>query len=346
MKTENLQSLLFKYRRSLGLRSVTLELTNRCNLKCIHCLRSKNPDTLSFEKIKEIVLESRGLGTFDFTITGGEPSLHSDFWQILDFISKHEMIITLFTDAVWYDERFIKRLQNYNVASIHISFYSLKKEVYEKIVGEAGVFKKYISNLMYFKKYKLPVKLKTLVMTLNETELPALSHFAEINNFDWQYNYLIFPRNDFSKDVLKYRLSDKSLMKLKSEGYVGHFDPHRTSSEYYICNMGRTLIDISAAGNVYPCIAFRKSVGNVYKSSLSDIWRNSKFLNEIRCLAAPQFECFSCRHNAYCNRCPGLAFAEHGDFLKKPMECCRITSAFWNGVSPWNGVRPRNGVSP
>jgi len=327
MKTENLQYLLNKYRGASALRAITVELTDRCNLKCIHCLRNKDSFELSLLDIERIAADAEKLGAFEVTITGGEPTMHPDFFDVLDVFKKRKFKITLFTNAMGLNKDTIKQLAQYEIEQIHISFYSLNSTVFDFITRVPGSFALVRRNLSLLRELKQTVILKTVVMEQNYKELPDIEKYAEQMGMDWSYNYMIFPRNNGDTDVFKYRVSTEHLKYLRDLGYKSYLTKKRNNKELYICNAGITIADIAADGSVYPCIALRMNAGNIHSDSLINIWNNSDKLNYLRNLKPKDYKCYGCEHIGYCNRCPGLSYAETGDLLGKPKEICRLTNA-------------------
>jgi radical SAM protein with 4Fe4S-binding SPASM domain len=81
--------------------------------------------------------------------------------------------------------------------------------------------------------------------------------------------------------------------------------------EGYPCSAGHTACYISPYGDVYPCVQFPLSCGNVRNEPFLSIWRNSPQLRDVRSIRGKDLPtCSSCAHLGSCTRCPGLAFME------------------------------------
>src|SRR5208282_3227502 len=62
---------------------------------------------------------------------------------------------------------------------------------------------------------------------------------------------------------------------------------------------------------VFPCVQFPLSCGNVRERKFAEIWRDSKQFREVRSIRAKDLTtCSSCAHVGTCTRCPGLAYME------------------------------------
>ena len=64
---------------------LVIELTNRCNLRCQHCFEERHAATgdLSLEIIEKVLREGKGCGIDHLAFTGGEPTIHRQFAEII-----------------------------------------------------------------------------------------------------------------------------------------------------------------------------------------------------------------------------------------------------------------------
>ena len=73
---------------------LTWELTYACNLQCVHCLSSsgrRDPRELTTAEAKRVIDELRDLQVFYVNIGGGEPTVRSDFWELVDYATAHHV---------------------------------------------------------------------------------------------------------------------------------------------------------------------------------------------------------------------------------------------------------------
>lgn len=103
------------------------------HFRCIHCYHPFDEYTFSYNltlnEIKKIIDEAFSLRVFRVTISGGEPFIRNDIYDILEYISDKGMIIDIFTNATLINDDVIKRLERYNIKEIGISFYSTRPDV-------------------------------------------------------------------------------------------------------------------------------------------------------------------------------------------------------------------------
>jgi len=122
----------------------------RCNLQCLGCYAgnyTKNDD-LPPEIVERIIKEGEEIGTYFYTILGGEPFVYPD---LLDIVNRHpRSVFQIFTNATLLDERKIERFwKSKNVVPV-LSIEGGKEEtdyrrgvgVYEKVVNAMDLLKK------------------------------------------------------------------------------------------------------------------------------------------------------------------------------------------------------------
>ncbi len=164
-----------------------VEVTDRCNLSCPTCYAMSSPSygrhrTLEeIEAMLDVVVRNEGEPDV-VQISGGEPTVHPQFFEILD-ISKTKPIKHLMVNTngirIAKDEAFVERLATYMPDfEIYLQFDSFKKEALEKLRGEdlREVRRKAIENL---NKYNLSTTLVvTLQKGLNTDEIGEIIEYA------------------------------------------------------------------------------------------------------------------------------------------------------------------------
>ena len=82
-----------------------------------------------------------------------------------------------------------------------------------------------------------------------------------------------------------------------------------------ICGIGKRSCVVGPFGDVYTCLGYQRSLGNLREHSFAEIWRDTGVLAQLRRLRVRDLPvCGSCEKSAYCGRCAGSALAEHGAF--------------------------------
>jgi MoaA/NifB/PqqE/SkfB family radical SAM enzyme len=167
-------------------RSIQIECTTRCNLKCTFCELSywtEKPADLQFDSFKKMIDHLPKLKRIDLTGIG-ESLMNRDFFKIVEFLKSRGLYITLNDNFTLMTERAARRIVELEVDHIFLSLDGATKQTYEQIRVGAN-FDKVISNtrrLLEIKRAmgkKSPeVKINTVVCLTNYHELPAIVELA------------------------------------------------------------------------------------------------------------------------------------------------------------------------
>lgn len=306
----------------------SVETTSRCNLRCKFCyLNHSDTDELSTEEIKDYLDQLASLGSLLLSLTGGEPLLRKDFWEIAQHAHDLGFAINLKTNGTLLDEKSANQIAELNFYRVDISLLGATPEVHDRITQVQGSLEKTLLGVRLLREKGIKVFLMSTIIRDNLSEFIKMKELADKMDAYLASTPLVYPKNDDGKEPLKYRLTDEELAHYFRET----LDPHSikilcpdTHPEPLICQAGRTDISINSQGKVYPCLAFPWEIGDLRKESLEGILKNSKRLSYFRSLNGSEFkDCIRCKDSYLCARCPGMAYSEKGDFLGSSPEHCR-----------------------
>jgi mycofactocin radical SAM maturase len=125
----------------LGLDSpicLTWELTYACNLACTHCLSSsgrRDPRELTTEECKALIDEFERMQVFYVNIGGGEPTVRSDFWELVDYATDHHVGVKFSTNGVKITPEIAERLAASDYVDVQISIDGANAEVNDAVRG-------------------------------------------------------------------------------------------------------------------------------------------------------------------------------------------------------------------
>lgn len=120
---------------------LTWELTYACNLACIHCLSSsgrRDPGELSTAECKTVIDELARLQVFYVNIGGGEPTIRSDFFELLDYCVSSGVGVKFSTNGSRIDLDTAKRLSGTEYVDIQISLDGADRETNDAVRGEGS----------------------------------------------------------------------------------------------------------------------------------------------------------------------------------------------------------------
>jgi len=324
--------------------TLMIELTYACIYRCRHCyLGDQNPLFLRSEIVYKVLNEAKALGTETLVLTGGEPTLHPEWKQIVLYARDLGFRIQLET-------------VNVNLVNDHEALNILKRidQVHVSIdvpPGRRGLLRPYDYNIKivnFIRTLKENGCNVFLFATLYRSNLDYLIELVELaNKLDVPilFNFLLregrattIPEKEFfTKDELKdlmtklYYLYKQGLIPRQRIIYQCLVDPdiQRVSREFKDSNViggciaGILTAVVSATGDVYPCPHLRISLGNVYERSLTEIWNEHPLLDKLRDRDNLKGRCKSCELRNVCGGCRASAYNVYGDPLAEDPHCFR-----------------------
>ena len=301
--------------------NVHLDLTYRCNERCVHCyLDHDDHGEMTTAEIKRLLEEMADAGVFILTLSGGEIFVRKDLFEILEHARKLMFCVKLKTNAVLIREREAKRLKQLAVESVQISIYSHRPEVHDAITLLPGSFKRSLDAIRLLKCHGLKVIIGNVLMTQNMEDYPSLRALAAEMGAECTIDPTITPMMNGDRAPLSLGVPSDALRQVFRDGsLVGNVEefcaiPAKAGAddlETTPCSAGHTACYVSPYGDVFPCVQFPLPTGNVRRQRFVDIWRHSDQMKEVRSIRLKDLPtCSHCTHVATCSRCPGLAFAE------------------------------------
>ncbi|MCW2600727.1 MAG: mftC, partial [Frankiales bacterium] len=120
---------------------LTWELTYACNLACVHCLSSsgrRDPGELSTDEAKAVIDELQRMQVFYVNIGGGEPTVRSDFWELVDYATAHQVGVKFSTNGVRIDAAAAARLAASDYVDVQISLDGATAAVNDAVRGSGS----------------------------------------------------------------------------------------------------------------------------------------------------------------------------------------------------------------
>jgi radical SAM protein with 4Fe4S-binding SPASM domain len=326
---------------------VFLELTNRCNLSCLHCYMNaenhpKEPpaiDWISFiDKLDQ-------LGVMKLVVTGGEPTLHPQFEQILKEIKKRKMGFALFTNGTTLTSRRVDLLEEVNPEYVAISLDGADAETHNHF-RRAIAFDKTIQGIKFLTNKGIKVRINITLNHRNEMQLEDIIRIAsalKVHEIRAESYSECGRGQEYFTERLGYRIGKvvdnrikKELASLKDENlhvprYGKSLDAEipewETDEVYPVCGVGRSIFLVKGNGNVTLCTLLNEDerfiAGNVLKTPVEEIWNQSAAFDELRNHNISDTGCFGCHAKNVCHGgCKARAFFAYGSFqAPDPWNC-------------------------
>ena len=281
---------------SFSPRSIQIECTTRCNLKCTFCEISywtEKPADLEFENIQQMVAHLPKLKRVDLTGIG-EALVNQNFFAIVKFLKAKGIYVTLNDNFTLMTEQTARQIIDLGIDQIFLSLDGATADTYESI-RRGAKFERVIANvkrLMELKREtgsKLPeVKINTVVCNTNYQELPAIVEIAHEVGIGMVQFVNIVTFDDTSnmgtselREEVRQKF-DEALARAQELGIlvkIELFDKLPVQQ----CDFPWTRNFVTYDGYVHPCCYTTqngdrtaqnsRSLGNLIDRSYADIWQ-------------------------------------------------------------------------
>ncbi|HEY2723442.1 MAG TPA: mycofactocin radical SAM maturase [Pseudonocardiaceae bacterium] len=296
---------------------LTWELTYACNLACVHCLSSsgrRDPRELSTDECKAVIDELERMQVFYVNIGGGEPTVRSDFWELVEYAVAHHVGVKFSTNGVRITPERARRLAGSDYVDVQISLDGATAEVNDAVRGE-GSFDtalRAMANLhdAGFGEFKISV-----VMTRHN--IGQLDEFKAIaDRFGAQLRITRLRPSGRGADTWDELHPTAAQQVELYDWLVVRGESVLTGDSFFhlsalgdplpglnLCGAGRVVCLIDPVGDVYACpFAIHEEflAGNVRSpGGFQQVWRHSELFADLR---TPQTggACTSCRHYDSC----------------------------------------------
>ena len=166
-----------------NLRFMWLEVTSRCNLRCLHCYAGadalKPLEELPTEAWKGAIREGAALGCRDIQFTGGEATLRKDLWDLVEFAKAEGYeFVEIFTNATTLNRERVRWMAEVGI-NVAVSLYSYKPEVHDRITGRKGSFERTVEGIRTLVEHEVPVRIAIIVMRENEEDVKGTMEFVQ-----------------------------------------------------------------------------------------------------------------------------------------------------------------------
>jgi len=333
---EYLEQFITMARRRRVPLACSLEITSRCNLKCVHCYlgprgeRQRYTET-SAGRIMDIIDQITEAGCLHMLFTGGEPLLHEDFPRIYRYAKEKGLLVTVFSNGTLVTDRVAGMFRELPPLEVEISLYGATASTYERITGARGSYKKCMDGIKRLVENKIKVNLKTILMTLNVHELSEMQKIAKGFGARFRFDAAICAGFGGDRTPLELRVSPEEVVDMefaddeRARQWKTLFDgskEHVLTDELYGCGAGVTAFHIDSTGNLHPCLMVRDIRYDLSDTGFAEAWKDMTARIKQR-KAGPDFPCRGCEKINLCGYCPAFFSLENGSEDIPPEYICR-----------------------
>lgn len=309
--------------------SGTFELTPRCNFNCRMCYVHLKPEEISrygrelmAKEWLQIAEEAKMAGTAWLCITGGEPLLHPEFEEIWKSLCQMGFFITLQTNGSLIRGKVIDLLEKYPPKSVKLTLYGSNDKIYNAVCGASKGFTEVDQGIQNLIRMNVPVELVSTVIRQNQADVERMAFYAYRQQLPWRGTSGIkhSVRNGQGEEV-KIEKGDLATKlwerEMKKRLELSPIDIERKPCTY--CKDYRVGYWITWNGEMHFCSFMDRPCISVLEKGFQLSWRELVEYQER--LSWPE-ECYNCRANKICLKCPGELNAECGEPEKVTERFC------------------------
>jgi radical SAM protein len=336
---------------------VIWELTQACDLACVHCracaIEKRSPFELSTEEGFRLLEEVRSFGDPLMVFTGGDPLKRLDLFPLLEKSVQLGLRTTVTPSATpLLTESAIERFQNCGVARMAISLDGPDAESHDGFRRVTGSFDRTIRALHYAQQIGLQTQVNTTVTRHTVGRLGEIANLVKAAGAKlWSVFFLVATGRASASQDLTAEAYEEVFAFLYNLSKSAPFDIKTTEAQHYRryvaqrrkaegagkagtrqvspeiiqrqagINDGKGFVFVSHTGEIFPSGFLPLAAGNVRHDSLATVYRESPLFLTLRNADNLRGKCGDCEYRNLCGGSRSRSYALTGDFLAEEPRC-------------------------
>jgi len=334
---------------------VIWEVTQACDLACVHCRASaqseRNPGELTTGQGYRLLDEIRSFGEPLMVFTGGDPLKRPDLYDLIRYSVKIGLRTNVTPSATpLLTAEAIQGFKDAGVSRMAISLDGPDAAMHDDFRGVPGTFDRAMFALRHARDIGLDTQFQSTVTRRNMHRLPEMAEIAkEVRTKMWSLFFLIVTGRAAAEEDLTaaeyeqvfefmYDLSKTAPFGVKTTEAMHYrrYVAQRVKAEHGVTQNenakgvawrtagvsdGKGFVFVSHTGEIFPSGFLPVSGGNVLQDSLTGVYRNSDLFRSLRDTTQRGGKCGICEYLKICGGSRSRAYASTGDFLAEDPRC-------------------------
>lgn len=315
--------------------TIDWHITQQCDQRCRHCYAASEHfqgEIGHSEAIRIIhkILNLKNDFNIRVTLTGGEPLLMADVFQIASLLSKNDIPISLTTNGILVGKN-IDKIVRSGISYIQISIDGTR-QVHDYLRG-SNTFEAAADAIRLLNTEDVMLSVMTTVGSYNFNQVPeiidtvrnlgipllGIQRFVPSGRGADFKNFALTPAR--TRELMEYIAGKKD--ELKEEICIVTSDPLRLlvdRQETAGCMLGRNILVLTPKGDMLPCCKLPINLGNLLTMDFYEAW-HSGILDTVRNSDNLKGKCRGCKYRHSCRGCRAAAYAAYGDYLAQDPQC-------------------------
>lgn len=334
-------------------------ITDECDQRCKHCYifsedNCKTLDSMNWNQMQQVVDNCSDMcEMYDrlpyFYITGGDPILHPNFWDLLQLLKEKNIPFTILGNPFHLSDEVCQRLKEHGCEKYQLSLDGMRKT--HDWFRKPGSFDITLAKIACIKKAGIRSVIMSTVSGANIKEIPEIVDTVVEQGVDI-FAFARYCPTGEEKDTgmtpQEYHdlldICQQKFEKYESEGCNTYFNKKdhlwtlydyekgifkipegvEEGMIYSGCNCGNCHLTILPTGDIYACRRFESKVGNVFEDRIADVWLCDP-MEAYRDYTKFQ-KCSKCELLSFCRGCPAVTYGTTGDFYGADPQCWKEVS--------------------
>lgn len=316
--------------------SASLDLTSRCNLKCLHCfLRHDHVDLRekSTREVEQVLELLRDFGVLFLVLTGGDPFCRPDFKAVYQAAKRCGFFLSLFSNGTLMDDDLMDFLADQPPRRIELTAYGHTEATYEAVTGIPGSYSRFRYAVDGLLRRGILLRLKSMVLSTNANELTAIRDWVVGLGCDFRYDAIIHPCLDGDASPLTERITPALIAQFRHRDKErrpsppsGEAPPAPTPPRKHLfeCGAGLLTLHVDSRHQAHPCMSWRLDPFDLTKNPTLSEWHT--YVAALRARPAPGGACDTCADRGQCQSCAAYSVLEAGNPAGVPKFFCQLVA--------------------
>lgn len=345
---------------------VIWEVTRACALKCLHCRAEAqdkaDPRQLSFDEGKKLIDEIALMDNPLFVFTGGDPLMRPDLFELARYAIEEKNLPVSMTPSATpkVTKQAVRKAKEVGLSRWAFSLDGSSAAIHDHFRGTKGSYDLTMRGIEYLKELNIPIQVNTTVSNYNLNDLKSIADkVKDMGAVLWSLFFLVPTGRGMEKDMITPEQHEEVMKWLCEIQQKMPYGVKATEAPHYRrvflqekrrlgetqalagtkradllgrapkgVNDGDGFVFISHIGDVYPSGFLPVICGNVREQPLTDIYRNSPILRQLRDKSLLKGKCGVCEYKELCGGSRARAYATTGDYLESDPYCSYVPKAF------------------
>jgi heme b synthase len=334
---------------------VAWEVTRCCNLACIHCRASAQygpyPNELTTDEGLRLLDEIAAFSKPVIILTGGEPLLREDIFEIAAYGDKKGLRMVLATNGILVTGEVAGKMIKAGIKRVSVSIDGMDAQSHDAFRNVQGAFMGSMAGIEAMKKAGMEFQINTTITKANLDQLQGIMDLAIRLGAAAHHIFLLVPTGR-GKEMAEQAISpadyEKTLNWFYEKSINCPIQLKATCAPHYYriltqrkgkqltrsmgaenplhamtrgCLGGSAFCFISHTGQVQPCGYLELDCGRIRENNFKNIWNNSSTFKDLRDLNQYKGKCGHCEFIKVCGGCRARAYEITGDYLAEEPFC-------------------------